>query len=514
MIDNGTDILHFADVMRTLGLQVQPFEYATHIDDAGIEWRKWLRSFETMIRASRIQDDEWKCDLLLHFAGPSVQQLFETLPEMPPVEKRGPLANPAHYVPNMARYEETVAKLNSFFLPKENSTYERHLLRQMKQKAGESIDAFTVRLRLQAERCDFGDRIEENIKDQIIQNCQSPALRRDLLKKGDASLEKILSTAKVFETVAHQEKSFTASADSKPFGEEVNKINVKQTNGKRGKFSESARSECGRCGYTGHTASDEKCPAKGKSCNKCGNRDHFARKCRKRQFSRSFRNKNEADRPSSGKVAKSDDSRDSMDKSESMVKNITADDDYVFNVTTGDDGSEVQCEIGGVKATAIIDSGSKYNLMSETTWKRLKSEAVAVTNQRNETDKVFRAYGGHELPQVGAFVAKLVIGGLHEMADFYVIQGEGKVLIGRDTATAMKILKVGIIVNKVDTDGKATAVVPFGKIKGVVVDLPIKKDARPIVQPYRRIPVALETAVDARIDELMSRNCRESERTI
>lgn len=104
-------------MMRSMGLQVQPFEYATHPDDAGVEWRKWLCSFEAMSKASRIQDDDWKHDLLFYYAGPSVQQLYETLPELPPVEKRGPVLNADQYVPNMTRFEEAVTKLNSFFSP-------------------------------------------------------------------------------------------------------------------------------------------------------------------------------------------------------------------------------------------------------------------------------------------------------------------------------------------------------------------------------------------------------------
>lgn len=36
---------------------------------------------------------------------------------------------------------------------------------------------------------------------------------------------------------------------------------------------------CNRCRYKGHIASDPKCPAKGKQCNKCGGSNHFSRKC-------------------------------------------------------------------------------------------------------------------------------------------------------------------------------------------------------------------------------------------
>lgn len=41
----------------------------------------------------------------------------------------------------------------------------------------------------------------------------------------------------------------------------------------------SQNDECGRCGRRGHKSSDQKCPARGKKCNKRGKVDHFAWKC-------------------------------------------------------------------------------------------------------------------------------------------------------------------------------------------------------------------------------------------
>lgn len=37
---------------------------------------------------------------------------------------------------------------------------------------------------------------------------------------------------------------------------------------------------------------------------------------------------------------------------------------------------------------------------------------------------------------------------------------------------------------------------PMNKIKNVLVEIPIRTDARPVIQPYRRVPVPLEAAVD------------------
>lgn len=113
--------------------------------------------------------------------------------------------------------------------------------------------------------------------------------------------------------------------------------------------------------------------------------------------------------------------------------------------------------------------------------------------------KVFKAYGGHELPLMGAFTAELDLSGKRN-SEFYAIKGEGKLLIGRDTAMEMGILKIASAVNKVDEK----KIEQMGKIKGVVIEIPMKKNALPVVQPYRRVPVALEKAVDEKTDELLA----------
>lgn len=62
----------------------------------------------------------------------------------------------------------------------------------------------------------------------------------------------------------------------------------------------------------------------------------------------------------------------------------------------------------------------------------------------------------------------------------------------------LNILKIGECVINVNTTGG------IGKIKGIVVNIPIDQNVRPVAQPYRRIPVALEGAVDAKIKELLN----------
>lgn len=64
----------------------------------------------------------------------------------------------------------------------------------------------------------------------------------------------------------------------------------------------------------------------------------------------------------------------------------------------------------------------------------------------------------------------------------------------------MGVLKIDVPVNAVEVDAECKK---LGTIKDIVVDIPIRPDAKPVVQPYRRIPIALEKMVDKKLDELL-----------
>lgn len=116
-------------------------------------------------------------------------------------------------------------------------------------------------------------------------------------------------------------------------------------------------------------------------------------------------------------------------------------------------------------------------------------------------DKHFNAYGGSGLPILGMFRAQIEIGRNKVISDFYVVDVTGQILLGRKTADALRVLKMGNdaveMVNAVSNQVK-----PFNKIKGVVVEIPIKDNAKGVIQPYRRIPAPLEKLVDDQIDDL------------
>lgn len=187
-----------------------PFDYNAHASDNAIEWTNWVRGFELFAKANKIDDNDEKCSLLLHFAGPKVQKIFFNLPPVPNDTKPGPLAE-GYGCFQRSEYDGAVLRLDGFFAPKRNTTYERHVFRQMKQDSDERIEIFAMRLRTQAERCDFGDQLESNIKDQLTEGCSSSLLRRKILERGEDDFDAILKLAKVIEAVSEQQKTFDRS---------------------------------------------------------------------------------------------------------------------------------------------------------------------------------------------------------------------------------------------------------------------------------------------------------------
>ena len=157
--------------------------------------------------------------------------------------------------------------------------YEIFQFRQAVQQPGETVDQFATRLRKIAINCEFYDTSKE-IKAVIIQNCQSKRLRRYALRKDALTLDDLLAKARSLEASKMQATRMETSLSHT--SEEVNRVHhEKQTKPRRpqGTKPQQTRSnKCRQCGLAWpHKISP--CPAKGKTCQKCGKANHFAKMC-------------------------------------------------------------------------------------------------------------------------------------------------------------------------------------------------------------------------------------------
>lgn len=478
------------------------FEFGTYGIDGALKWRKWLRGFEVFAKANKIEEPREKCNWLLHYAGEKVQDVFFSLPELKEKAKRtGPLAS-GYVKAGKDEYQVAVDRLNEFFAPKQNESYERLMFQQLKQEKDESIAMFEMRLRAQAERCEYGEQCDSIIRDQMTLNCSSTALRQRILERSTDSFDKIMKMARSFEAATMQSKAFDKGGKEQNSSEAVCKIDAKP---RATYVQKSFSGECNRCGGRGHKSFEPKCPAKGKTCAKCGGQNHFARKCfsqeGKSNKKRAFPAKTEVKEEDSSVVEKKrkmDETKVRSIEESNEVHQVEEYDD-VFCVFSEENPNVIGCTLGGVGINVVVDSGSKFNIVDRESWEKLKREKIEVFEIKKNSDKAFRAYGGQRLNILGTFRSEIVVGSKKEIADFFVADNKGKILLGLETAMKLGVLKIGQDVNKIEVEQAG-----FNAIKDVVIDIPMKEGVKPIIQPYRRVPAAVQKAVDAKINEMLN----------
>lgn len=425
----------------------------------GLRWEKWKRGLELYLIATNVTTPEAKRAMLLHMGGLALQEVYFNIPG----------AHVEGAVEGKDLFAVAISKLDDYFAPKQSRVYERHLFRLIKQESGEKFEKYLVRLRHQCSKCKF-TAPEEQLIDQVTEKCDSVDLRKKILTLGDdVTLDKIISEANALETVQRQLNNFDTLRPNRDLS--VNQVGVTKKN--------QNPVPCTRC-RGNHPSDSKNCPARDKKCLKCGFIGHFRKCCRTRA------NKRKTDEVPAKVVGAAKRPKPNSKPVDEV--------DYIFNI----DGDEtITCTLGDVQIEMLIDSGSKCNIISDATWETLKNSGIRVENQVKSPEKKLMAYGCKEpLTVLGSFDAVIIVGnGKTTKTTFYVVKNGTRNLLGKDAATKLGVLKIGLSINAVDGT--------FPKFRGVQIHIPIDTSVKPVSQPCRRVPIPLEAKINKKIKELI-----------
>ena len=191
------------------------FEPRAEPHTSSVRWKRWKSSFDLYVLAKGIVEDRQKVALLLHTAGQEVQDFYDTL------------AGPRE---ELRDYKDVVELLDSYFVPKVNVPFKRHVFRQMEQQSHEKVHQFVCRLRQKALTCEFTN-VDETIRDQLIEKCRDGRLRRKFLEKSNATLKDFQDIARGHEAADAQMESMSKS----PVGsrDQVNSVTQQKFQTKR-----------------------------------------------------------------------------------------------------------------------------------------------------------------------------------------------------------------------------------------------------------------------------------------
>lgn len=274
------------DTSSKLRCSLAPFDATVDSQDLRREWKEWLRAFELEMEMQNVFTQHEKFVRLLSFGGRGLQRIFynlkpvpeEIIPEVVPVPMRPP---------EDPEYDNAIKRLDKFFVGKVNDRVELEIFRSLRQKPDESFKHYLLRLRTQAARCEFNEREDKEILQQISMAAKDEKVR-------DKGLENIMDLDALTNYANNREILIQQKEKTKPFvAEEVLATSKHRGSGwsagpsrsrgdskPRGRFGTSRpRVVCTRCGSWNHDSNSNSCTARGLRCRQCGKIGHYARKC-------------------------------------------------------------------------------------------------------------------------------------------------------------------------------------------------------------------------------------------
>ena len=169
--------------------------------------------------------------------------------------------------------QQILEKFEDYAIGEVNETMERFIFHQRNQQEGEDFENFLAEIRRLALTCKFCKSCSSSlIRDRIVLGISDNDTREALLKEKDLTLNHCIDICKAAQSATSHTRAMTA--------ENISTLDCRKGRDSRNDKVRRMIDDCRFCG-TSHIMDKNKCPAFGETCDNCGGKNHFARKCRK-----------------------------------------------------------------------------------------------------------------------------------------------------------------------------------------------------------------------------------------
>ena len=159
--------------------------------------------------------------------------------------------------------------------PKPNVISQRYAFYKRDRRVDESVKGYVAELRKLSEYCEFGDRLDENLRDKLVCGLNDQRIQQKLLSIRELTLTMAVDNADAMEAAVKNAREIHSTSS----GSRVEPASVNKLGGGSGwnRGSSGKQRECFRCESTGHLT--DTCIFKGKECYACKKVGHIKKKC-------------------------------------------------------------------------------------------------------------------------------------------------------------------------------------------------------------------------------------------
>ena len=393
--------------------------------------------------------------------------------------------------PDSKTFAVLTATLTSHYEPKPLVIAERFYFHSRNQKTSESIAEYIAELRRLAAHCEFGEYLNDALRDRLVCGLLHSGIQRRLLSEADLSLAKAIEQAQGMEAAEHNAKKLQ--------GGNSEQVHHTSAPGSHRQHHAKPQEKCYRCGGADHAPGE--CRFRDATCHKCQKRGHIAKACRggrprvtRRQPSTEHKQAHNIQEPL-------------PPPAEEQLNDMTL---FQVSQPRTHQPITVNVEINGQQLDMELDTGAAVTLISTKTHQQLFPDVPLIN-----TSTVLTTYTGEKIPVAGAREVKVRYGGKSYSLKLHVVEGGGPSLLGRDWLSMMRLDWASIKLTNTQQSSQASMEAlldkyqevfqeGLGKMSTFEASLHLKEKAIPKFCKARSVPLALKEAIElelARLEE-------------
>ena len=421
------------------------------------DWEAYMEQLESYFVANDITTAAKKRAVLLSSCGTATYKLIRSVvaPEKP----------------TDVSYADLTKKLREHFAPKPSPIMQRFKFNTCIRQTGEKIADYVARLRELTHFCEFGDTVEDMLRDRLVCGVSDKGLQKRLLAEPQLTFKKAMELSQTHESVTQNAKDLQSTLRvSGPVHIVSSKVELK---------------ECYRCGGQHNS---HKCKYKESLCHYCKKKGHLAKKCHQRQ--------------------KSEAHKSPLSKKTHHIETDQEVEDCVYTMfpvsLSRQDPIQITINVDNCPLTMELDTGASLSIISEKVYKTLPSAP-----KLQPTSAQLRTYTGESIKVLGYISVKVCHNSQEKCVPLLVVSGEGPSLLGRDWLEQLKLdwtsvchLHSEASVEDILARHRDVFNDELGTVQGITVKLHINPESVPKFCKTRPMPFSLKKKVEYELDRL------------